>query len=92
MSRIEVDCLIDIERTAESFHAHAIPDGIEIRPGDRVVVHGLPSHVAFGDRMSMVGRATVIRAAWPVRAWTRLASLFELTELYEVGFAPKEVL
>ena len=46
---IEVACDVDIEKTAESFHAHAVPDGIDIQPGDVVVVHDMPDHVAFGD-------------------------------------------
>jgi hypothetical protein len=87
---IEVTCTLDIEQTGESFHAHAIPLGIDIRPGDRVLVHGAPSRVAFGTRLSVPCRATVTRAGWLRRAWTQATALFELTELYEVGFAPKE--
>jgi hypothetical protein len=87
---ITVPCVVEIEQTAESFHAHAIPQEIDIRPGDSVLVHGAPSHVAFGERVSLSCRATVTRAGWLDRTWTQLAGLFELTELYEVGFAPKE--
>ena len=35
--------------------------------------------------------ATVHRAGPVKRAWTAFAAMFELTELYEVGFEPKEV-
>jgi hypothetical protein len=87
---IDVACVVEIEQTNESFHAHAIPLGIHIRPGDRVVVHGAPRSVAFGTRVSVPCRATVIRASWIERVWTRATALFELTELYEVGFAPRE--
>ena len=52
MSTIEVPCTVEIEQTAESFHAHAIPRDVAIRPGDRVLVHGAPAHVAFGARIS----------------------------------------
>lgn len=89
-NRIDVPCTVDIEQTAESFHAHAIPRGIEIRPGDRVLVHGAPFHVSFNARVSVPCRATVTRASWLRRQWTHMAGIFELTELYEVGFAPKE--
>ena len=88
---IEVPCLVEIEQTAESFHAHAIPQGVEIRPGDRVLVHGAPAHLGFGERRSLTCRATVTRAGWLARAWTRARGMFELTELYEVGFAPREL-
>ena len=85
---IEVACDVDIEKTAESFHAHAVPDGIDIQPGDVVVVHDMPDHVAFGDCYQRRGRATVFRAGPVARMWTRFAGLFELNELYEVGFLP----
>jgi hypothetical protein len=87
---VDVPCTVEIEQTAESFHAHAIPEGIEIRAGDRVLVHGAPSHVEFGSRISVPCRATVIRAGWFERVWTQTTALFELTQLYEVGFEPRE--
>jgi hypothetical protein len=88
---IEVPCTVEIEQTPESFHAHAIPQGVAIRPGDSVLVHGAPSHVAFGARLSIPCRATVTRAGWLSRLWTQATAMLELTELYEVGFAPKEI-
>ncbi|HQT77864.1 MAG: hypothetical protein B7Z80_26445 [Rhodospirillales bacterium 20-64-7] len=90
MRRIDVPCLVDIEQTAASLHAHAIPEGIELRPGDRVLVHGAPSHVAFGERVQLQCRATVIRATALERWWTQLTSLLEFTALYEVGFERRE--
>ncbi len=83
---VDVTCMVDIEQTPESLHAHAIPDGIDIRPGDRVIVHGAPTEVRFGDHVTLQCRATVIRAGWLKRLWTRKTSLFALSELYEVGF------
>lgn len=81
---------IDIEKTAESFHAYAVPDGIEIRPGDVVIVHGVPTDIGFGDRLITQCTATVHRAGPLLRAWTAFTAMFELTGLYEVGFEPKE--
>ena len=81
---------VDIEKTAESFHAYAVPDGVEIRPGDIVQVHGAPSAIGFGEHVTMQCPATVSRAGWLLRAWTSFTALFELTGLYEVGFEPKE--
>ena len=86
--RIRAD--IDIEKTAESFHAYAVPDGIDIRPGDVVTVHGVPTDIGFGDRLVTQCEATVERAGRVRRAWTAVASMALLTELYEVGFEPKE--
>jgi hypothetical protein len=84
--RIEVSCEVDIEQTPESFHAHAIPCGIDIRPGDRVLVHGVPTDIRFGTRLSNRYPATVIRASWLERVVTQAVGLFALAELYEVGF------
>ncbi len=83
---VEVPVTVEIEQTAESFHAYAVPERIEIRPGDEVVVHGAPGDIAFGDRLVLQCRATVLRAGPLRRAWTRLEGWFALTELYEVGF------
>ncbi len=87
---IDVDCDVDIERSPASLHAHAIPDGIDIRPGDYVLVHADHTDIGFGEHVTYRCRATVYRANWLQRTWTQLAGLFELTELYEVGFLPKE--
>jgi hypothetical protein len=81
---------VDIEKTADSFHAYAVPDGVEIRPGDIVTVHGVPTDIGFGERINLRCAATVSRAGLIERRWTKFAALFELAELYEVGFMPKE--
>lgn len=86
---VEVPCTVEIEQTPESLHAHAVPEGIEIRPGDVVLVHGAPAEIGFGERIRVQARATVVRAGPLRRLWTRLAAMGELTELYEVGFSPR---
>ena len=88
--RIEVPCSIDVEQTPESLHAHAIPQGIDIRPGDTVTVHDAPCGVGFGQRIAYQGRATVTRAGALARAWTLMTALLQLTELYEVGFEARD--
>lgn len=67
-----------------------MPEGVDLRPGDRVVVHGTPDHVAFGEKMSFETRATVYRAGLVTRVWTQWVAIFELAELYHCGFEPKE--
>ena len=86
----EVPCAIDIEQSFDSLHAHAIPEGVSLRPGDRVVVHGLPASIGHGEAMRFEARATVIRAGWLERAWMEASAILELTELYHCGFEPKE--
>ena len=90
MKRIEVPVALDIEQTAESLHAHAIPEGIEIRPGDQVLVHNAPARIGFGERVTLQTTATVIRANAIQRWWTQMTALLEFTALYEVGFERRE--
>jgi len=90
VKRIDVRCFVDIEQTAESLHAHAIPEGIDIRPGDSVLVHGAPYRIGYGERLTLECSATVTRASIFGRYWTYLTAPFELIELFEVGFQAKE--
>ena len=88
--QIEATCLIDIEQTFDSFHAYSIPQGVDIRPGDEMLIHDAPTHVGYGETLSRECRITVNRAGTIKRAWTRATSLFLLTDLYEVGFEAGE--
>lgn len=88
--RLEASCIVEIEQTVHSLHAHAIPDGVELRPGDVVLVHDAPTRVGFGDRLRRECRVTVRRAGPLLRLWTRAVAVFSLTTLYEVGFEPQE--
>jgi hypothetical protein len=77
-----------VAQTPETLHAHVFLEGVDIGPGDEVLVHGARTRVGYGERIVCSRRATVVRAGWLARAWTRLASRFELTLLYEVSFTP----
>ena len=90
MIRLDVPCVVDIEHTAESLHAHAIPEGIAIHPGDTVLVRGAPSGIGFGQRARIECVATVMRAGVFGRWQAKLSGLLALGELFEVGFQPKE--
>jgi hypothetical protein len=85
---IELLCSIDIEQTPESFHAHAIPENVEIGPGDQIIVHDAPSTIGFGEKYTGTRKATLIRATALQRLWTEFSSIFEVGELFEVGFQP----
>lgn len=88
--RITVPCTVEIERSFDSLHAHAIPEGVTLRPGDRVVVNGLPEGIAHTETTSFQTTATVFRAGPLTQWWTEMTALFELTELYHCGFEPKD--
>lgn len=87
---ITVPCTVEIEQSFDSLHAHAVPEGITLRPGDRVVVNDAPAGIEFGEAVTYETTATVFRAGPLLQAWTQVAALFELTELYHCGFEPKE--
>lgn len=86
--RLDVPCTIEIENTFESLHAHVDLDGgLAMNAGDEVLVHGEPVRVPYGQKVTLRRQATVTRANWLDRAWTRLLARLELTELYEVSFS-----
>ena len=83
-------CEVEIEDSFDSFHAYAVPEDVVIQPGDVVIVHDAPT--GTGGRAVLRRSCEIsVRRAGPIgRTWTRLASLFQLTSLYEVGFEPKD--
>lgn len=89
----DVDCTIDIECTIDSFHAHVeLDNDMEIRPGDKILVHGAEIRIPYGERRTERRRATVMRAGPLEQAWTRVASALEFTELYDLSFTDRREL
>jgi hypothetical protein len=89
--QIDLPCTVDLEQTIESLHAYVEIDGVEIRPGDRVIVHDPPTQVEFGERLVCNRRATIVRANFFGSVMARLQGYLELTELYEVSFSSGRV-
>jgi hypothetical protein len=88
--KIEVPCTVEIEHSAYSLHAHVEIDGnIDMKPGDEVIVHDAPTEVLYGERKVVRRTVTVIRAGLMKRVATRLASNFELNQLFEVSFSER---
>lgn len=84
----DVPCTIEVEHTNEHLHAHVALDGdVPIFPGDRVRVHGEAIQVLYGESATYNRTATVRRAGWLSRQWTRFLASLEITELYEVSFS-----
>ena len=88
--KFEVPCTVEIEQTSDILFANVALDGVDVEAGDAVVVHEAPSHIPFGAHSITRSQATVIRANPIERVWTRATAYLELTELYEVGFSPKD--
>ena len=86
--RIDVPCRLEVEHSFESLHAHLeLGEGVEVYPGDEVLVHGEPVIVPFGETRVLERSATVVRATWLERLWTRLTGDLEVMELYEFSFS-----
>jgi hypothetical protein len=86
----DVPCLIEVENTFESLHAHVkLEGGIAIEPGDEVLVHGEPVKVPYGEKQSFSRTATVTRASLIERLWTRATGDVEFMELCEFSFSER---
>ena len=83
----DVPCTVEIENSPETLHAHVELDGVDIGPGDRVIVTDAPGLAPFGERRYYVREATVVKATWLQRVKAHVEGFLELTELYEVGFS-----
>jgi hypothetical protein len=84
--RQQVPCSIEMVNTGEDFYAHVVLEGVEVGPGDEVLVHNAPTRLPYGSHLVMDSEATVSRASRLGRWWTRLVARFELGLLYEVSF------
>ncbi|MEM6616084.1 MAG: hypothetical protein AAGA88_05925 [Pseudomonadota bacterium] len=88
MKRETVPCTVEVQNTFESLHAHVRFDGgVTVNPGDEVIVHGEPITVPYGETGAFRRTATVKRANWMERLWTRATGDFEFMELCEFSFS-----
>ncbi|MFZ4498253.1 MAG: hypothetical protein ACOYMX_00935 [Burkholderiales bacterium] len=84
-----VPCRVELAHTADDCYAHVILKGVEVGPGDEVLVHNPPTRIAWGERYAVERKATVSRASWWARFKTYAFSRFELDLLYEVSFSER---
>lgn len=83
----DTGCTVDVSHTFESLHAHVDLDGeVPIYPGDQVLIHGAPIHPPYGERVVERRHATVTRATWLERWWTRVSGNLEALDLLDVSF------
>jgi hypothetical protein len=83
-----VPCTVEVSHKFESLHAHVrFNDGSVVHPGDSVVVHGAPVMAPYGEVVTEDREATITRATWLERAWTRLTGDIEFMELCEFSFS-----
>ncbi len=85
-----VACTVSVSHTFENLSAHVDLDGaVEVRPGDQVLVHGSPMNPPYGEVMVERRMATVTRASWLERTWTRLTGDLDCLSLLEVSFTDR---
>ena len=81
-------CTVEVSHTFESLHAHVrFNNGAIVHPGDEVIVHGEPIMAPYGEVIIEDRVATITRAFWLERLWTKLAGNFEFMEICEFSFS-----
>lgn len=91
--QVEVPCRIEVANTFDSLHAHVDLDREnDMQPGDEVLVHGDDIHADYGESFTLERRATVTRAGWMERAFTRVFGNFEFMELLDISFSDRRKL
>ncbi len=86
-------CTVEVSHVFESLHAHVrFDNGAVVHPGDEVLVHGKPVLAAYGEVISEARTATITRAGWIKRQWTRMTGNLEFMELCEFAFSEEVTL
>jgi hypothetical protein len=83
-----VPCTVEISHKFDALHAHVrFNNGAVVNPGDEVLVHGAPVMAAYGEVVIEDRTATITRATWAERQWTRLTGDLGFMELCEFSFS-----
>ena len=89
----DVHCTVSVSHTFENLSAHVELEGdVAIEPGDRVLVHGAAINPPYGEVQVERRLATVTRASWLERSWTRMTGDLDCLSLLEVSFSDRRTL
>lgn len=89
----DVSCTVRVAHTREDLSAHVeLEEPIELRPGDRVLVHGPELSPPYGEVKTERRRATITRATWLQRIVARLVGELECLSLLDVSFSNRRTL
>lgn len=84
----QVPCTVEVSHCFDALHAHVrFNNGAIVHPGDEVQVHGSPVMAAYGEVVIEDRMATITRATWLERQWTRMTGDFDFLELCEFSFS-----
>jgi len=65
-------CVVTISHRFEELSAHVkFTNGAVVNPGDSVLVHGSEILAPYGELVEEARMATITRASWIERQWTR---------------------
>jgi hypothetical protein len=85
-----VACTVRVSHTFEDLSAHVELEGdVPIEPGDRVLVHGAAINPPYGEIQVERRQATITRATWLERTWTRLTGDLDCLSLLDVSFSDR---
>ena len=86
----DVRCTVKVSHTFENLSAHVELEGdLAILPGDKVLVHGAEMNPPYGEVQVEQRRATVTRATWLERTWTRMTGDLDCLSLLDVSFSDR---
>jgi len=89
----DVFCTVRVSHTFENLSAHVELEGdVQIEPGDSVLVHGTEINPPYGEVQVERRSATVTRASWLERTWTRLTGDLDCLSLLEISFSDRRTL
>jgi hypothetical protein len=86
----DVACTVRVSHRFEDLSAHVELEGdLAILPGDKVLVHGAEMNPPYGEVQVEQRRATVTRATWLERTWTRMTGDLDCLSLLDVSFSDR---
>ncbi len=89
----DTECTVEVSHTFERLYANVALDAdYALGPADQVCVHGAPINPPYGESVIERRRATITRATWLKRLWTRMSGNFECLELLDVSFSDRRQL
>ena len=93
MNAFDVYCTVSVSHTFENLSAHVELEGdVAIEPGDKVLVHGAAINPPYGEVQVERRLATVTRAGWLERTWTRMTGDLDCLSLLDVSFSDRRSL
>lgn len=91
--KFDVFCVVRVSHRFEDLSAHVEMEGdVRVGPGDKILVHGAAMNPPYGEVQVERRIATVTRASWLERLWTRLTGDLECLSLLDVSFTDRRTL